>query len=143
MNRDRIEFLEYEPVTLKEPNENAFEYKPAAGWAWLQRLCFRFLRWRKCFALDDKVEYRRHVIDTPDLIERIHRQNSSLIEHYHRQGERLLIGAETLAELMHQPRIHQYVDMTAEYGYGQSIFGMRITVVPHMVGMLVLPREAR
>jgi hypothetical protein len=140
MTRDEIEFVEYAPFTFTVPSATKFEYKPRAGWAWLQRLCFSFLRWRGCFSVEDRTDFKRHIINPGDLLERILRQDSSLLEFYHRRGERLLIGAETMAELMQQPRINQYMDFSAEYRHDRMICGLKITVVPHMRGLLVLPR---
>jgi hypothetical protein len=135
-----VEFVEYEPRTSYLPRDDRFKYGPSKGMAWLQRLCVWFLKRRGCYAYDETVSFTRHVIDTQKLVERVAKQNRSLIEYFHRRGERVLIGAETMAELMCEPMIHQFVTFTASYGSDGQIFGMPITVVPMMRGLIVLPR---
>ena len=54
---------------------------------------------------------------------------------------RLLIGAEDFEELMHEKEISESMTFRANYYDHQEIVGLKVTVIPWMRGVLVLPKE--
>jgi hypothetical protein len=141
--RNTVEFVEYKSVSMWVPRPDRFEYAPKRGWAWLQRIAIAFLRWRGCTSHDETTTYTRRVIDPSDVLNKICAQHESLLRHFNREGERVLIGAETFAELMGGERMRSMFTFAATYRDGPQIMGMPITVVPWMTGVLVMPRIER
>ena len=140
MKKQILEFVETKQTSTPVINPNSFQYCPTHGWAWLQRLCISFLRWRQCNTFGEKITITRHIIDSDNIIEQICKQKPALMQQYHQKAERLLIGADDFSELMKQPMLNQVFSFDAEYRYDGNIFGMKITVVPWMTGMVVLPK---
>lgn len=147
MQCERIDVVRLERLSEMRPITTAFEYKPANGWAWLQRLAIRVLRWRKCFACTEFVTYERHQIgrNGEDFMRHLFEQRKNLENNFNRKPSRLLIGAEDFAELMRQPPTTVGFDFRTEYymSNGQdrkpSLCGLHVEVIPWMRGILVMP----
>jgi len=137
---DTVEFIETRQKLNRVLLPDRFQYRPEKGWAWLQRVCFWFLRRRNCNVVEEQVTYTRHTVDTANALHAIAKQRAGLLQHYNHEGERVLIGAEDFAQLMSSPEISNMVSFTASYRDGPQVMGMRITVLPWMRGILVLPR---
>lgn len=136
-----VEFIETKTTHHLRVHEDRFQLTPKRGWLRLQRLCFWVLAKLECHSVDEVIEYTRHRIDTDDLVRKIHMQRIGLLEHYNREGRRLLIGAEDFSKLMGSPEIRNLMSFDAKYHSGREIMGMKVTVVPWMKGMLVLPKS--
>ncbi len=143
-----INFVEHKrlPDTIKLYN-SWFEYTPAKGWAWLQRLCFRFLEWRKCFAHEEIQNYKSYVLERKTLLDYIRKQYRKIQERYYLEGFEIVMGPSDYHELRLDPEIRNVMDfefrLTDEerrmYPHGK-VFGMRVRIVPWMTGCLVLPK---
>jgi hypothetical protein len=143
--RQQVTFVFNEPTTHWVPMLDAYKLKPHGRFAWLQRLLWRGLRRFKALeqAHEPKTTYMRHVIDDAEFMRRIFKQRDALFK-VSREPTRLLIGSRDYAELMGCPEIHQMFDFRTEYhiessGRGPRIVGLKVTVVPWMEGLLVLP----
>ncbi len=145
IQRERIDCVRLERLSEFRPMPDAFEYKPANGWALLQRLAIRVLRWRKCFACTEFVTYERHQIgrDGESFMQRLLEQQDNLLN-LDRQPKRLLIGAEDYGRLMSEEPSVSGFDFSATYYMGNgtsrpTLCGLRVEVIPWMRGMLVMP----
>ena len=140
MNQEVV-FVETQRTSELRLREDRYQYMPKKGWAWLQRVCFWFLGRIGCNPFDEVVAYSRHRIDTQNLVKAIHEQHSGLLDMYHAvKAERLLIGSEDFARLMGAPEIQNMMSFHAAYANGRAIFGMKVTVIPWMSGVLIVPR---
>ena len=145
--RERIDCVRLERVAEMRPMPLAFEYKPANGWAWLQRLAIRVLRWRKCFACTEFVTYERHQIGEHGerFMQQLFEQRKNLEFNFSRRPKRLLIGAEDYGQLMREDPSVTGFDFRAEYyvsngrDRGPTVCGLQVEVIPWMRGMLVMP----
>jgi hypothetical protein len=137
--KQEVVFIEQKEHKTLVIREDRFQYLPQNGWAWLQRLCFWFLRKRKCNPFDEVFHYTRHVINTDKAIQAIQNEYQCL-DMAHHEGRHILIGSEDFARLMNSPEIYSMTSFSAEYGYDRQIFGMKVTVVPWMRGILVMPK---
>lgn len=121
--------------------DGGYKLKPRGRLQWLQRLAWRFLEWRR--ALDttyrEVVEVSQHRIDADTFMERIALQNESLLNAFNREGKQLLIGSEDYAEMMHESVSRRYFAFNAEVGRDRTYLGLKVTVVPWMKGMVVMP----
>ncbi len=117
------------------------EERPAV---WLQRLCCWVLH--KLGAVHDfpEMQYTRIDVDKGAFMDRIFKQKISLDYVYHYKPERLLIGAEDYQELMGGPEIRSMLTFDAGINVRDRnythVMGLRVTVVPWMRGLLVMPR---
>ena len=137
----QVQFVETREHMVLTPVKNHYEFKPKGRLQALQRWAWRFLWWRGAMsqAFDETSTYTRHVIDTDDVVTRLIKQRSGLLNGYNREPKELLIGAEDFAELMGSPMIRNSYSFGVEYCRDERIMGLRVTVVPWMSGMLVMP----
>lgn len=117
------------------------EERPAV---WLQRLCCWVMRKLGAFHDIAEMEYVRIDVDGGKFMERIFKQKISLEYVYRYKPERLLIGAEDYRELMGGDEIRSMLSFDAhmnvrDNGY-PTVVGLRVTVIPWMRGLLVMPR---
>lgn len=125
-----------------------FQYQPEKGWAWLQRLAIKVLRWRKCYSWIFEEQSVAITIDTQNLQKQIWEQDQETFRYYHDRGELLLLGPREYDELRQLPlnhplSIHLRYDW-AERGrddlWQRTGHDMNVVVIPHMKGALVLPK---
>ncbi len=124
---------------------SAFSYNERKGWAWLQRLCFRFLRWRGCQHQQAVTTFTRRRIDPDSVVEALFEQKHSVHEMLGRGGEVVIIGSDDYAQMMRESQLGSPLCFSASYDYAagghRSAMGLRVVVVPWISGMVVLPRE--
>ena len=98
----QIQFVEQRSITEMVPMFDAYKFQPQGRMQWAQRLAWRFLNWRKAMkqAYEPKITVTRHTVDADKFMERIFKQRRALMEGFHKEGQRLLIGSEDYAELM-------------------------------------------
>lgn len=121
--------------------DGGYRLKPTGRMQWLQRLAWRFLGWRKALEPTFKTveTVSIHRIDADTFMERVALQNESLFRSFNREGKQLLIGSEDYAQLMHEATRMHYFSFNAEVGYGNTYLGLKVTVIPWMKGMVVMP----
>lgn len=137
-----IVFLKHEPARSCAWASDKYEYLPDRGWKWLQRLAIGVLRWLGCYSQIETTDYKTHMVRPNDFIQAICEQRRELMSLYRLEGERLLIGSEEYFDLMKQQdqRMYDSFSFTAQYSYAKQIMGMKVTVVPWMKGILVMPK---
>lgn len=89
------------------------------------------------------VEYKTVRISSDKLADVILRSQHEILQHWNQNGQRLVIGSRTLAELMNEEPITQYfkmhLDVKRNLRSGGVLFGLQIEIVPWMEGMVILP----
>lgn len=124
--------------------KDSFELRTDRGYIWLQKSAIWVLRKLKCFARREFVTSVKTVIETNKFMEKIYRQENELLNLYHLQGERLLVGPDEFGELMSLP-MHQMLSFHGQYEAFKDgkrrLHNMEITIVPWMKGMLVIPKD--
>lgn len=91
-------------------------------------------------AMKDCVEVIRLPIDNDSIFQRICEARHDLFSRNRRPSE-VLIGPNSLAELINCPEIRNYgspFSFDARVGFGKTIFNLPIRVLPQMEGVLVL-----
>lgn len=124
---------------------NTFSYNEKKGWAWLQRLCFRFLSWRGCQHERAVTSFTRRRIDPDMVVEALFKQKRTVTEMLGRGGEIVIIGSEDYAQMMRESELGSPLCFSANYDHAagghRTAMGLRVVVVPWISGMVVLPRE--
>ena len=139
-NNGVVTYCEREETRAPYVMKSTYEFRKDRGLHFLQRSCFWLLSKMGCNAIGEKVAVTRHTFMIEDFMEALHRQNVGIIEQYNINGTRLLIGNDAFMELTGSEEARQMINFTGEYGSGREIMGMKITVIPWMEGMLVVPR---
>ena len=142
MKTQQVDFVDNRSITTMVQMFDAFKFKPKGRAQWLQRLAWRFLNWRGSLdqAYEPKITVTRHAIDADKFMERIYKQRASLFDAFHKEGQRLLIGAEDYADLMCSPEMaYHHFSFQAEIGGRQRLMGLTVEVIPWMRGAVVMP----
>lgn len=140
MNREVIDVLELTPVREVVELKEAFELREDRPAIWLQKLCLWVLRKLGCFACKETVRIERHNIglhgDT--FMKRLWARREALYGDFNRKPTRLLLGAKDYQELMGEV-CTQGFSFDARYFMGRNeVMGLKVEVIPHMSGMLLL-----
>jgi hypothetical protein len=139
-----VEFFTTKADAVKSYLPNTYQLRKDRDWLWVQKLAIWVLRKLGCFAIQEDAIITRHRFDGNTLLEAIMAQHSEVMNIYHRHGERLLIGFEEFRDLlgteMREPR-----SFAMQYRWheknGYTVCGLKVTVIPWMKGILVVPRE--
>lgn len=142
MKEQRIDFVTTRREVFKDiEDESAFQVRKDRPFLWLQRLCFWFLSRLGAYRLDDRVEMRRVAFNADKFMERLFQQKETLAREFNYHPDRLLIGAGDFEELMHETEIYSPFTFNANYYQSRQVYGLKVTVVPWMRGVLVVPNE--
>lgn len=115
-------------------------------------MCFYILRKIGCFHTyyENVVEVKTITIDKEKFIDQLMQQKAICYDWYQTAPTRLLIGSCTLHEWLGQPDLHQSIRFELQDalfmmredergGRHRRAFGLDVTIVPTMSGMIVLP----
>jgi hypothetical protein len=121
----------------------SYQPKPDGKWPWAQKILFALLTRLGCRKdlANETVKVERVIIDRDDLMDRILTCHDNMIDHFDMEPDVLLIGPETLEELMNQPRIDQILCFDLEYRSGMKVMDLVVVVIPWMKGILPIKRN--
>jgi hypothetical protein len=94
-------------------------------------------------AMNEYVDVLRFPMDNGSVFERIFESRRDLFMR-HRKPSEVLIGPNTLAELINCPELRDYaapIGFTAPAGFDRTIFNLPIRVIPQMEGVVVLDEK--
>lgn len=141
MNRLTPIIIRCTPITINLGD--VYCIRPDKGYVWLQRLCCYVMHKLGAFARAGSVDYQQIHFDGAEFIARLLKQKSNLLTQYNMKPTRLLIGARDFSEMMCLPDIRHMVsfdtNMVQSYYERNMVCSMRVTVIPWMTGVLVLP----
>ena len=121
---------------------------------WLQKAAIWVLRKLGCYAYLDEQIITKKIIDTHDISKKIVESMKGAVEYAHYEGRHLLVGYEEFQELAQMEydrpfsiKVPYYFTTSktpADYGppeYETRVYQMKVTVIPWMKGVLVLPKD--
>lgn len=131
-----------ENVTYRE-TEGIYDFNKWNPSSWWKKL---FKKWvGKILAADlgamympRTVDYSYHKIDTDKVLEQVKIGEDTLLR-AHYEAKHILVGVDEMKKL--RMELDHHLSFTVPYYYGNELFGMKITIVPWMKGVLVLPKE--
>ena len=129
-----------------------YQLRPSQGYVWLQKAAIWVLKKLKCYAVKKEAIFSKITIDPYKLMEKLLAENANLAMEYNLRGERVLMGYEDFSRLNGE-NIHFSSPISFEAPYLMSssgdydkwesvVCGMKITVIPWMRGILILPKDA-
>lgn len=141
-----IEFVETQRDILETYLPDSFQLRRDRGWVWVQKIAIWILRKLGCYAVQKELKLTRHVVNTDSLIEALYKQQGEMFKCYHYRGERLLIGPEEFRELTGED-LKYPTSMRLSYNWQEgaeaTVCGLKVTIVPWMKGLLVVPGNWR
>ena len=139
MKTNVIEFIQFDTIRTPFECKESFEFREDRRYLWVQRVCFYLLRKIGAHRRGEKVTVERHRLDAKTFMERIFKQKDALQYEFSVSPKRLLIGAKDYADLMHEGMASQAFSFQAEYWKNKTVYGLTVTVIPWMEGVLVMP----
>lgn len=118
-----------------------WHFAPRKWWSWLHKAAWWFLRKTGGVSNATKhtVEYKQIVIDRQRVAEQIMAAIDEL--HIgHKKPGRVYMGPDQFNEAMTELRDHYR--FSVRMGYNREIFGLPVTIIPWMRGILIVPEGA-
>ena len=139
-----IEFEQTIPQVKVTHSDTLFQLCKHKKHVWLQRIAIGILGKLGCNASIERASYRRQVFSPNDFISGILEQHREVLGLIPRVGKcKILIGAVDFEEATGAESVRSMLSFDCEARIGQgshvSIRGMRVTVIPWMKGVLVMP----
>ena len=141
-----IEFAQTVPQVKVTHSDTLFQLCKHKKHVWLQRIAVGILSNLGCNASIERTSYQRQVFSSNDFISGILKQHREVLWLIPRTGKcKILIGAADFEEATGAESVRSMLSFDCEAQIGQgshvSICGMRITVIPWMKGVLVMPSD--
>lgn len=105
---------------------------------WLKKSIERFLMKQKIEYNDNIRTYKNVQIDEDNILTQL-KISSDVLYKAHMQARHILIGRDRYTELIGE--LGGMLTVTGNYQDRMEVFGMKLTFVPWMEGVLVLPKE--
>lgn len=146
---DVVEFAIYKERRIPVVDVDKWTFAPKGRLAFLAKAAWWLLH--KLHALQntmsDKVSYKRVQLNKADVFDKILEMRFRLLEEGLRPS-RIYIGAETLDELYASKQFRelsyavQPMSFNVRAGHNRTLFNLPITIVPYMIGVIVLDERA-
>lgn len=126
----------------------AYKFDPKKKWVWVQRVCFYLLEKIQCtysYNVPREVVSTFHV-DGKTIAERLYKQRSEFYRHHGKEPQQVFMGSGDYHTMMGEVdsmtgfSVNLHDAYRTSYGQGYAeIHGLKLTVIPTMEGILVLP----
>lgn len=147
----QVEYMRIAFQTRQKYLADRYQFRADKKWHWAQKLAIWTLRKIGCQAsFMEETMVRSETINLRNLEKQILEQQNDTIDWYHHAGECLLIGPKEFGELMMLPLDHP-LSLNLNYTWGErdkappwnthyTRHHLKVVVIPHMKGVLVLPK---
>lgn len=146
----RVTYARIEHIKTPKTRFDLFEFRPKRGWVWLQRICFKILRWIGAYHEEVIHTFTRHKEENSDLMAHLLKQNIGWLEWIYRSDSRgyrprIYCGPEQQASLMRLVNFHHMSPVTFDCSSVTrdesrvKWHGIPVTVIPWMEGAIIVP----
>ncbi len=140
--RQHVEMTFMRPETVSYVSADEWCFEPVKRWRPMQRLAWWFLRKTGGVsnAIKDRADYRRIVIDTKKVGDAIMRAMHEA-QMARLRPSKVFMGPAQVDGLMSDPDYFRSMlpqNFEVRMGFNREVFGLPVTVVPWMDGVLVL-----
>lgn len=144
------------PVRFLQSNEEistfvsnqAYSVNRDKGMLWLQNICVGVLEWLGCGAVTKDVSYTPITITHEDISDAMHyiMNHDGMSSLMRNGGGVVLMGPREAQDLLHLPLSVGVISHEFEYKQTTGtlrylVLGMRLVVIPWMVGLVVVPKS--
>lgn len=146
MTMQKVEFVQYKETQVMKNHPTLFQLQPTRGWVPLQKIAFWFLKKINATAMIAESVTTRVTFNKERFTDSLIRQHHTVMQMYRPDRPvELFIGPDDFRKLINAPEIRQLIEFTTSVNYGDQhgtrVLGMRVTVVPWMQGVLVVPER--
>jgi len=138
MRLQEIAVYRHERTSIFTELDDRFGFRKDRPHKWLQRICLEILRRLGCNIIAETFAYKRHLIDGGTFMSRLLEQKIAVEDFTYIRPSEVLIGGEDYHEMMAEAA-EDVFRFDSEYRLGSQVMGLKVTVVPWMRGVLVLP----
>jgi hypothetical protein len=140
--KDPIKLVFHRPEPMEFVSADKWKFTPAKRWAWLHRAAWWFLSKTNGIsnAIDSKTTYKEVVINRKRITDRIMQAIDELHIANIRPAE-VFMGPEEFDEAMHEMR--DSYSFSVQMGFNRELFGLLITIIPWMRGIVIVPERRR
>lgn len=137
--RNHITMAFQRPEHISYVSMDEWAFTPQKRWRWLHQAAWWFLRKTKGVGnmVKDRTEYRTVTINAKNVADTIVRSMKEL-HIAHMRPKQVFMGPSQIDELHADPRFYDPLRFTAPVGFNRKVFGLPVTVVPWMDGVLVV-----
>lgn len=139
MGNNIISFYVYKEKPISVRFDCYYTFKPTGRFQWLQKIMFNFLRKKKAldFAVQDKIEVERVIINTKDFARNLWEQYLSAKSYM--KPSMVYMGPDQFNELAYQDyNTRSKFSFEIKANYQKTVFNLPIVVIPHMEGVLIV-----
>jgi hypothetical protein len=136
MKYQTIYFQDLRLFTKRIVQKDTFSFNEERGFKFIQKICFYILTKLKCHNVL-KEDCIKHYTLELSALESILKQENVILEKYDRLPKNIFIGSKEFAELCGDLNSKNYINLS--YAEFKTFMGMKIHIVPHMKGILVVP----
>jgi hypothetical protein len=140
VNREVIDVYELRSIPTVVALKDAFELREDRPARWLQRVCLWVLKKLGCYANKETVAIERHAVGWhgEKFMERLWARKKAIWGDFEMEPTRLLLGAADYEEMMKEVCTGGFSFNAEWYRGNREVMGLKVEVVPHMRGMLLL-----
>lgn len=139
-----IYFSPTKPVTLITELDSAYQFRKDKKHHWLQKICIFILNKLGAKKMISDNIITRYEVKPQKFLDQLLDQKYYIIKQLNMTPKELLIGSEEFAKIMREEDQFRYFTMKLDYRYGthESIFvsDLKVTVIPYMKGMILIPK---
>lgn len=139
-----FEYVETQTIRTLTEFKDGFEFRSDKKYHWIQKFCFWILRKIGAYRRENIHSFKKFTINPDSFMERLFKQNSYLQKEFNMKPSKLFIGAEDYTAVMGGDEMRQMLQFNTSYHFrdgrcGIEIMGLKVTVVPWMRGIIVMP----
>jgi len=105
-------------------------------WLWVAKQAVKYGLVKGTYSCE--VTYYTRVIDTEDLLEKIHLSRMEILRRYNVEAKKLIIGSDTFCKLQSLPVANTYFHLDFNVPDSWRFMGLEVCVVPWVEGMVLL-----
>lgn len=154
MNKQYIQFATYDMVYNRSYRYDQYQLRPERKHVWIQKACIWVLKKLECYAIREDITLKHITIDLDKVFDLVIKQQYELCGKYLLEAERILIGYDEYAKFTEESLVKQPISFDTNPFYlseyeliddeyvlvPRRINGLKVTLVPWMKGVLVLPK---
>lgn len=136
-----ITFLKSKPFTQTVELDKIFSFRKDRKYHWIQKACFWILDKIDCKHVIKKDSVKYETVNIGNIFHQLQENIAEIHKNYNVKPGKLFIGREEYYELIKMACPSMMFSVVNQTNPDRNLFGLEVTVVPWMKGMVVLPER--